>query len=192
MCHAAFDGMGTTNTLVKVSDAERRSWQYCYAKRNNPNTHDDNDDGCKSDVTFSVGTGSLLEYLQTEYRNESYIFSFCVGADSFLDLMNGKWKEGRRVLELLENGRRLLVLHRVSNNHDDHGDPASVSPSTTEQYLKSQVDAAGAQLIQMDSVGSISSTQVRECRDMERLSTLIVPSVLEYIKRNKLYQFADS
>jgi nicotinic acid mononucleotide adenylyltransferase len=172
MCHAAFDGLD--DTRVKVSDAERRSWEY-HAARNNP---EDNND------TFSVGTGALLEYLRIEYQNQPCCFSFCVGADAFLDLMNGKWNEGRRVLDLLENGKRLLVLHRASNDCD-------ASHSTTTD-LNSKVDAAGARLIQMGSLGSISSSQVRECQDLKQLSTMIVPSVLEYIKSNKLYQFANS
>lgn len=106
-----------------------------------------------------------------------------MGADSFLDLTTGKWNESSRVLEHLQRGRRLLVLHRSASDVGDDEHHALLSRCLEE---------TGARLIRIGHLGSISSTQVRHCQDLEQLSTMVVPRVLDYMRANVLYQFAGA
>jgi nicotinic acid mononucleotide adenylyltransferase len=131
----------------------------------------------------SVGTAALLDYLREAYDDTD--FFFCLGADAFLDLMAGKWNESARVLARMQEGRRLVVLHRsTSNNSKDDED-------NLQLHLSLRLEQSGARLMRIDHLGSISSSQVRECQDLEQLSTMVVPRVLEYMRANQLYQFAE-
>jgi nicotinic acid mononucleotide adenylyltransferase len=126
----------------------------------------------------SVGTASLLEFLHS--TEPEFDFSFCLGADAFLDLTAGKWKESTRVLKLLEG--RLVVLYRQTGASSD---------TERDAFLQERVkDTPGARLVYMDHLNDISSSQVRACRDEGELATMVVPDVLAYMKEHKLYQFA--
>ena len=102
--------------------------------------------------------------------------------------MAGKWKESDRVLQFLDGGRRLVVLHRRNNN--DTNLDADERTHDHERLLLRHVQETGAQLLIIGHLGSVSSSQVRACRDVDELRTLVVPQVLEYIQSNRLYQFA--
>ena len=141
---------------------------------------------------LSLGTASLLDYLHQDNvnNNNATIFYFCLGADAFLDLMAGKWKESDRVLQFLDGGRRLVVLHRRNNN--DTNLDADERTHDHERLLLRHVQETGARLLIIGHLGSVSSSQVRACRDVDELRTLVVPQVLEYIQSNRLYQFATN
>jgi len=135
----------------------------------------------------AVGTAALLDYLSSVSEYDSTLFSFCMGADAFLDLMDGKWKESARVLEMLGGGRRLVVLYRSTA---DDVDASTTDNNYCNSLLERRVKEAGAQLVRIGHLGSISSSQVRACTDVEQLSTMVVPEVLQYMRDNHLYQFA--
>ena len=89
-----------------------------------------------------------------------------------MDLTAGKWKESSRVLEILHG--RLVVLHRGDLTTD------------LEQRIQS---TPGARIIPMDHLEDVSSSQVRECDILEDLKSMVVPEVLAYMQKHKLYQF---
>lgn len=149
-------------------------------------------------------------------------FSVCVGADAFLDLTAGLWKESDRILSFFadtdtsspsplsvppnyrraaSSNRQLLVLHRSSSpanespagatNNNGSSVEAQEKQKNDDLVLARRVqDTAGSRLIRIGSLGSISSSQVRACLDTEQLTRVVVPSILEYIQRNHLYQFS--
>jgi nicotinic acid mononucleotide adenylyltransferase len=122
-----------------------------------------------------VGTAALMEYYHSVDKTCAEYY-FCLGADAFLDLLAGKWKESRRVLDLLRG--RFVVFHRHSAEH---------------ALLREKVQhIPGAQLLEVESLTDISSSQVRQCSDESKLSRMITPSVFNYIKKHKLYQFDDT
>jgi nicotinic acid mononucleotide adenylyltransferase len=154
-----------------------------------------------------------LDYLSSVHGE--YDFYFCLGADSFIDLVNGKWQQTDRILnDLLFNPnvntsdrcnkyqRRLVVLYRSQTKIVDENDASKITskvvvPSTcsSEYYdnLQKLVEEFGVQLIHMDrSEDNISSTFARNCSDVSKLQgnpAVILPEVLQYIQRHKLYHF---
>ena len=113
-------------------------------------------------------------------------------ANLFLDLTAGKWKESSRVLELLGGKGQLVVLHRSSSAPSDDSDVVSFADDTLHVdnlLLSRRLKETNARLLRIGHLGSISSTQVRECKDLERTSAMVVPRVLEYMRENHLYQF---
>lgn len=167
----------------------------------------------------SVGTAALLEYLhereQTNSRHENSTveYTFCLGADAFMDLTDGKWRESERVLELLQG--RLLVLNRIEqeaqasaavdndNNSDKQQQPqsqpdqkstATAAASAIPEALQTRVNSiSAAKLVSVPSLGAVSSSRVREAVaaqewDMlEQNTSLVHPAVLAYIRRHGLY-----
>jgi nicotinic acid mononucleotide adenylyltransferase len=163
----------------------------------------------------SVGTAVLLDYLMSAYPN--YKFYFCLGADSFVDLVNGKWQQTDRILnELLferhtriyKSPRRIVVLYRsqtkMLSDHDNNSTMTAVATSANTDapslslphsfdYIESLVQGYRAQLLCMDRAeDNVSSTLVRNCLDVTKLRdnpAIILPEVLQYIEEHKLYQF---
>ena len=109
--------------------------------------------------------------------------------------MAGKWRESDRVLQFFDGGRRLVVLHRSSssssNNSNRDAKPTHNLVNNDSELLQ-RVQATGARLLRVGHLGSVSSSQVRSCRTVKELRTLVVPQVLEYIQCHRLYQFATA
>jgi nicotinic acid mononucleotide adenylyltransferase len=141
-------------TRIVVSDAERSSWEYAVAARQ-PQPRRDNDED-----DMAVGTASLLRYLY--HAHPTTQFSFCLGADSYQDLLQGKWREGATVLELLDNDR-LVVFARGGVNSQHQPPPESSSDSSSGRHS----------FVTVDELSTISSTQVRACRDVALLRTMV-------------------
>jgi nicotinic acid mononucleotide adenylyltransferase len=140
-----------------------------------------------------VGTASLLDYLQT--TEPEVDFSFCVGADAFGDLVEGRWKESARVLSMLEGGRRLLVLYRQLGGRDDDAAVDDDDKNRDEDslvLLKHRIQKTGARLMQIPQLNGVSSSRVRACHTEQELSTLVVPAVFDYMKEHKLFMFAKN
>ena len=151
----------------------------------------------------SVGTAALLEYLAEQSKEEKY--TFCLGADAFLDLTAGKWKESERVLQLLQG--RCLVLHRAE---EDGGDDATGEETTIDAFPTSTTEKVqqkcnpssllvqrvasvpGAKLLRVPTLGAVSSSKVRDAiaaGDTASLTPdMIHPDVLAYILDKGLYQ----
>jgi nicotinic acid mononucleotide adenylyltransferase len=161
--------------------------------------------------SISVGTAALLDYLASVYND--YEFYFCLGADSFLDLINNKWQHTDRILnELLFSRtddqvyRRIVVLFRsdpkiTCDTNDLRNSNVNLQQQSSydrEQHYKAVqqfVQEYGAQLIHMErSEENISSTFVRNCSDVSKLqnnAAVILPDVLQYIVQHNLYQFCN-
>lgn len=132
----------------------------------------------------SVGTAALLEYLHQQPNSDDVEYTFCLGADAFMDLTAGKWKESARVLELLRG--RCLVLHRRQTDNQD--------TTIHNHALQARVESVpGATLVSMASLGAVSSSRVREAvaaNDWQVLQqdAMVHPDVLAYIREKGLYR----
>ena len=126
-----------------------------------------------------VGTADLLDMVLEQEPDTD--FTFCLGSDTFVDLTNWKWKRSHDVLSLLEG--RILVIDR---------------PNGTLEGLQERIQeinekqSANIRLLRVPTLGAVSSTMIRSCRDEEVLERLLAPELLAYIKEKKMYSFADS
>jgi nicotinic acid mononucleotide adenylyltransferase len=190
MCRAAFGDM----PRVTVSDAEYKSW--LAAVQDVPEQKRDQ---------VSVGTAALIEYLNKrnskgndrqdgDNKDEEVeeVYSFVMGADTFLDLTAGKWKESARVLDLLQG--RLVVLEREQLTAKSASTTSSTSMGddngAANAALKEAVEAvSGARLLKVDNLNHISSSQVRACPSVAAIQeqNMVVPAVLEYMRQHELY-----
>jgi len=164
-----------------------------------------------------VGTAALLEYLiETEGSIEQQFpdedegmgsssnaatpeFALCLGADTFLDLIDGKWRESGRVLDLIQG--RILVFYRPPSSSTSTSSVADAESGNAlkrrkqERFdlLQRRVDEVpNARLLRVDGLEDISSSQVRSCTDVSELRRMVVPGVLEYMRQHKLYAaFSD-
>jgi nicotinic acid mononucleotide adenylyltransferase len=123
-----------------------------------------------------VGTASLLRYLQGEHPGVE--FHFCLGEDSFWDLVKGKWKESGRVLSAFRN--KLWVVPRTVSNDERTG----------AQSDSLEAAGVGARILHVPGVTSVSSSRVRACRSVEELKGLVTNPVLQYMAANGLYSLA--
>jgi nicotinic acid mononucleotide adenylyltransferase len=193
MCRVAFGSI----PRVTVSDAEYKSW--LAAVQDVPPEKRDQ---------VSVGTAALIEYLNKNNAKDKQdddddedeeveeVYSFVMGADTFLDLTAGKWKESARVLDLLQG--RLVVLERETANSTTTAnttaitgdDNAAADTTDGKVALKKAVEAVpGARLLRVDNLNHISSSQVRDCRSVVEIQdqNMVVPAVLEYMRQHGLY-----
>jgi nicotinic acid mononucleotide adenylyltransferase len=132
--------------------------------------------------SLRVGTADLLDMLMENEPNVD--FSFCLGADTFLDLTQWKWRRSRDVFRLTEG--RLLVLFRrgVTTQTDD---------SLEELIARiNQTESAQVELLDVPTLNEVSSSAVRSCNDEKRLGEMLSEDVLEYVKENRLYAFMDA
>lgn len=123
-----------------------------------------------------MGTADLLEMLYEEEPESE--FSFCLGADTFVDLTSLKWKRSDDVLRLLKG--RLFVFSRKGTNIN----------TKEKVLLANQMHGVNAQLLAVDTLTDVSSSMIRACKDDEILRDSLSPSVLEYIKQHHLFAFS--
>jgi nicotinic acid mononucleotide adenylyltransferase len=150
----------------------------------------------------AVGTASLIDHLRGAHPDLD--FHFCLGEDSFLDLVGGKWKESDRVLESLRN--RLWVVQRSTSSiaiGDDgpgsDGDGgikgrSSSSDGSLSLALRRAVESAGARLLPVPGATAVSSSRVRACPDLDddtRARNLVPSQVLQYMRAHRLYSFGE-
>lgn len=138
----------------------------------------------------SVGTAALLEYLLERQGQAAVEFTFCLGADAFMDLTAGKWKESDRVLQLLQG--RFLVLNRMEPNNCSGGSNDETTINKANDLQARVASIPGAQLVSVDSLGAVSSSQVRQAvakQDWTLLQdeAVLHPGVLAYIRDKQLY-----
>ena len=149
--------------------------------------------------SLRVGTADLLDMLlEKEPHTE---FTFCLGADTFVDLTKWKWKRSKDVLKLLDG--RIIVLYRkgftINLNNDDDSNRSNQSDnnknSTRTTSLEdlvtqiNQTEGAKVELLHVPTLGEVSSSSIRSSNDEQHLKTMLHPSVLEYIRKNQLYAF---
>jgi nicotinate (nicotinamide) nucleotide adenylyltransferase len=165
MCRLAFSNL----PKVVVSEAERESFERASKGMNDEEIS-----------SLRVGTADLLDML-IEQEPETDFF-LCLGSDTFIDLTDWKWKRSKDILTLLEG--RMLVI--------DRPDGTAVGLRERIDGINSTQQKASVRLLRVPTLEAVSSTMIRSCRDEKILQRLLVPQVLEYIKKQKMYSFADS
>ncbi|RHY04127.1 hypothetical protein DYB36_002287 [Aphanomyces astaci] len=114
--------------------------------------------------SIRIGTVDIIANLQA--ANPDVQFSWLLGADTYMDLVQGKWKGGLALLDMVH----LVVLPRDGVVLD-----TSSHPSVTISSVPSLNDS--------------SSTKARQSRDAA--AALVLPPVLAYMQKHKLYAFAS-
>ena len=133
-------------------------------------------------------------------------FTLALGADTFIDLVNGKWRRSEDVLQLV--GYRIVVFRRLS----EEGSASSTSDEELKQQdavkeciakLQQRMDSKTATttaitLTQIPSttkteIGvSVSSSAARNTTDEKVLREILSADVLDYVRERKMYAFSDS
>lgn len=223
MCRLAFEpppGGRPGVVVVRVSRAEEEAFARLVAKAAEAATGGD-EDGLGN---LRVGTADLLEMLieqeeaaaaaaaaaaiekdcgpaargdddkdDDDATNDE--FSFCLGADTFMDLTAWKWKRSHDVLRLLEG--RLVVVNRPCDDDGDDDDEhrRNNNRRALVEERVAQINASplgyGGKIILMDVPGlkNVSSSMARSVDHEDALRELIPDKVIDYIVRNKLYSF---
>lgn len=111
-------------------------------------------------------------------EEENTDFTFCLGGDTFLDLISLKWKRSQDVLQLLEG--RLVVFDRKGTTVD------------LKEHVHSSNENEGMNvvLLEIPTLTDVSSSSVRSCKDENILEQQVSSGVLDYIKENRLFAFA--
>ncbi|KAL7566910.1 hypothetical protein ACA910_008635 [Epithemia clementina (nom. ined.)] len=188
MCRRSFGHLSSSSSLpssnqrpvvVVVSDDEYQSWKYAAAAA--ATNHQSSSSSTNDPTTTThnaVGTAALLDYLH--YNEPETTFYFCLGADSFLSLLQGQWKASARVHAHLQ-GRFIVVNRIMMNHHPDDNDKnnsndnnnndsaVAVAKPTPQQNneqdtsLQSLVQSVqGARLLPPNPLlGNVSSSHVR-------------------------------
>ncbi|KAL7476348.1 hypothetical protein ACHAW6_002218 [Cyclotella cf. meneghiniana] len=170
MCRILFKN----ESKVVVSDAE------CVCFKNAAKGLDDNE---KS--SLRVGTADILTMLTS---NEPEVdFTLALGADTFIDLANGKWRRTEEVFKHV--GHRVIVFRRLSENNNGPEKEEQIQRGIAKWELLNEA-VSSIRLVGIPSLTDASSSTARSTTDETILSKLVTKSILEYIKQNKLYAFS--
>lgn len=113
------------------------------------------------------GTIDLLRYLRKTFPDQT--FAWILGADSYNDILAGKWDRGMEIFQV--PGIEFAIVER-------HG------------YALTRTDVAKHVKIYSDvPVGKVSSSMVRQCADPEKLAKMVHPEVAKRIVKENLYAF---
>jgi len=188
------------NTKVVVSRAEESSFLRILAS----SPAKTEEEKC----ALRVGTADLLEmFMETENGEKDddtprtkTEFSFCLGADTFMDLTDWKWKRSKDVLRLLEG--RLLVVNRkqeTTTGGESNNNLRAIDKSSLES-LRKRIDDINATplangniaLLDVPSLDDVSSSKIRNAKDKSLVKHMLSPKVLDYVNANNLYGFGKS
>lgn len=133
-----------------------------------------------------MGTADLLNMLMTKEPNVD--FTLALGTDTFIDLASGKWRRTEEVFQLVRH--RMIVFRRKSEADEGREKDELIQQSIAKWQLLNETQSS-IQLVTIPSLTGVSSSTVRSTRDDEILSGLVMQPILEYMKQNKLYAFAD-
>ncbi|MGC9049264.1 MAG: nicotinate-nucleotide adenylyltransferase [Patescibacteria group bacterium] len=98
-----------------------------------------------------------------------------IGADSFREIIEGKWRGGIALFDLLD----FVVITRPGYNLTFSDYPLKLRKTAEKLLLK-------VKRIKLNV--SISSTEIREkIKTNQEIRDLVPPNILEYIKKRKLY-----
>lgn len=120
-----------------------------------------------------MGTADLLDMIVQEEPGTE--FTFCLGSDTLIDLLDRKWKRSEDVLAL----RRFVVIIREGVQHP------------VEERIV-QEPRLTVKLLRVSALDAVSSTMIRSCQDETTLRSLLAPAVFDYTKEKKMYAFADT
>ena len=114
-------------------------------------------------LPISVGTADLLEYYQSQDQLQDTTttneYTLCLGMDTFLDLMGGKWRRTRDILELVQG--RFVVLFRQESDTTAANVKESQQLETARQSLEDTYGPGCCQFLHVPTLGAVSSTLVR-------------------------------
>lgn len=100
MCRLCFEEESTPMTTVKVLPIEKDAFQL-----RNSSTE------CNGgDSTIYLGTIDIIDYIREKCCNEEDTLTIVLGGDTFMDLINEKWKQSRRYQTLCH------LLRMISRN----------------------------------------------------------------------------
>ena len=137
-------------------------------------------------------------------------FTLALGADTFIDLVNGKWRRSEDVFKLVEY--RIVVFRRSieednNNNaslseelkqHDDEVQECiaklqqRVKNSTSTKTTKPGITVTQIPTATISNTGvSVSSSTARNTTDETVLREILSADILNYIREGKMYAFSD-
>ena len=151
-----------------------------------------------------MGTADLLDMLIAQEPDSD--FTLALGADTFLDLTDWKWRRSKDVIELV--GGRILVIYRILEENFGEERAFETRLQRRLELLNKECweprkdgnghgtvyDCSGlngAMLIRIPSLSVTASSLVRCTVDEASLSTMLTPKVLAYIKQKKMYAFGN-
>ena len=207
MCKLLVEGLPndqptTTTTKVIVSRAEEDSFQRML-QASKAVTDEEK-------AALRVGTADLLEMLMEDEQKingdnatkdfSKTEFSFCLGADTFMDLTDWKWRRSQDVLKLLE-GRLVVVDRKQEDSNTFEGSIEKASYETMQEQqkdkLKNRIDEINATplgngkivLLDVPSLGDVSSSKIRNAENKNLVKHMLPTKVLDYVITNNLYGF---
>ncbi|MBK8013183.1 MAG: hypothetical protein IPK13_17730 [Deltaproteobacteria bacterium] len=150
----------------------------------------------KSLASARIGTIDVVRYLIA--RHPDIDFALLLGADTFEDLQQGRWKESEAL-------RALVKAIRVPRRTPARDSPtplrtafSRLPPAPVAAPLPVPAEAPRLSGPGPDpgpdpgpALTDISSTAVRGSTDLAFLQTALRPPVLEYIKQHHLYRFGE-
>ena len=142
-------------------------------------------------------------------------FTLALGADTFIDLVNGKWRRSEDVFKLVEY--RIVVFRRSieeDNNNNNNNNNASLSEelkqhddevqeciaklqqrvknSTSTTTTKPGITVTQIPTATISNTGvSVSSSTARNTTDETVLREILSADILNYIREGKMYAFSD-
>ena len=129
-------------------------------------------------------------------------FTLALGADTFKDLVNGKWRRSEEVLQLVEY--RIVVFRRLGEE-DNNSSSTQLKQQDEEvqeciEKLNLRVDATATnpvnitvtQLPALCRTGvNVSSSAARNTTNETELLEILSTDVIDYIRERKMYAFSD-
>ncbi|KAL3776116.1 hypothetical protein ACHAWO_008717 [Cyclotella atomus] len=170
MCKLLFENQ----SKVIISEAERECFEMAAEGVDN-----------SEKASIRVGTADLLSMLTTNEPNAD--FTLALGADTFIDLASGKWRRTDEIFQLI--GHRIIVFGRKSEEAKEKEELIRQSIAKRQRWNETK---SSIQFVAIPSLTDVSSSTVRSTTDEAILRNLITPPILEYMKQNKLYAFAES
>ena len=151
--------------------------------------------------TVRVGTADLLTTMTTDEPNVD--FTLALGADTFIDLVNGKWRRSEDVLRLVDY--RIVVFRRLMKEDDDESEQLKQQSDNDVQEciakLRQRVQSTKSQLaIRVTQIPtatnlmrgvSVSSSAARCTTDEVLLRQILSDDVLNFIKEKRMYAFSE-
>uniref|UniRef100_A0A7R9U1C6 Cytidyltransferase-like domain-containing protein n=1 Tax=Pinguiococcus pyrenoidosus TaxID=172671 RepID=A0A7R9U1C6_9STRA len=148
LCRRNFEHLSTESCVVRVLGVEKDVYM---AKR-------------QSARSLRVGTADVLDYLSERHPEKS--FSFLMGADTYRDLVSGKWRRSEELLRRLS----FVVFRRGSDDATLYAQGRCQDTFLDSKHLT-----------------DISSTAIRDSLDLDFLQKNLRKEVLDYILRHHLY-----
>jgi nicotinic acid mononucleotide adenylyltransferase len=155
MCQLALESIATNNNAVVISEAEREIYQRKLAEQDNSTTREP-----AFSPPISIGTADLLEY----YQNTDAVaaeYTLCLGADTFLDLMAGKWRRTEDILDIIQGRFVVLCRPMIGDTKEDDHQQRDSHLKLAIAKLEGTYGTGSIRLLRLPTLGAVSSTMVR-------------------------------